>query len=192
VIIPVRISERWLVSMAGLKPAGRRDYSLQGSATDRTFNAVGALATIAFAFNTGILPEMQVNTMSTLSWQNVTTLESDDARDELCGLWLLQATVKQPSTRNIRKALGLQFTVGTFPILVLTFVGYWAYGNAVSPYMLNSVSGPKSAVTVANAAAFLQAIISLHVSYNNRVNSEETAPIPVKCTTWPDPVLVDW
>lgn len=116
----------------GLKPAGRRDYSLQGSATDRTFNAVGALATIAFAFNTGILPEMQ-------------------------------ATVKQPSTRNIRKALGLQFTVGTFPILVLTFVGYWAYGNAVSPYMLNSVSGPKSAVTVANAAAFLQAIISLHI-----------------------------
>ncbi|KAG0566231.1 hypothetical protein KC19_7G047800 [Ceratodon purpureus] len=116
----------------GLKSAEDRDYSLKGGATDRTFNAIGALATIAFAFNTGILPEMQ-------------------------------ATVKQPTTRNIRKALGLQFTVGTFPILLLTFVGYWAYGNAVSPYMLNSVSGPKSAVTVANVAAFLQAIISLHI-----------------------------
>lgn len=58
----------------GLKAEGPRDYSLRGNVTDRTFNAIGALATIAFAFNTGILPEMQ-------------------------------ATVRQPTTRNIRKAL---------------------------------------------------------------------------------------
>ena len=77
----------------------------------------------------------------------------------------VQATLKPPTTRNIRKALGLQFTVGTFPILLLTFVGYWAYGNAVSPYMLNSASGPKAAVIVANIAAFLQAIVSLYVSF---------------------------
>ncbi len=43
----------------GLK-AGPRDYSLKGTKADRTFNAIGALATIAFAYNTGILPEMQV------------------------------------------------------------------------------------------------------------------------------------
>jgi hypothetical protein len=43
-----------------------RDYSLKGTRADRTFNAIGALATIAFAYNTGILPEMQVLT-STLS-----------------------------------------------------------------------------------------------------------------------------
>lgn len=75
-----------------------------------------------------------------------------------------QATVRQPAKRNMYKALGLQFTVGTVPIVLLSFVGYWAYGNMATPYILNSLSGPKSAVTVANAAAFLQAIISLHVS----------------------------
>jgi hypothetical protein len=37
-----------------------RDYSLKGTKADRTFHAIGALATIAFAYNTGILPEMQV------------------------------------------------------------------------------------------------------------------------------------
>ena len=45
--------------VAGLK-APPRDYSLLGNTTDKAFNAIGALATIAFAFNTGILPEMQV------------------------------------------------------------------------------------------------------------------------------------
>jgi hypothetical protein len=57
----------------------------------------------------------------------------------------------------------MQFTVGTFPFLVLTFVGYWAYGNAANPYLLLSLGGPKSLVTIANAAAFLQAIVSLHI-----------------------------
>ncbi|XP_073386039.1 proline transporter 3-like [Physcomitrium patens] len=116
----------------GVKAKFSRDYSLKGSNTEKAFNALGAMATIAFAFNTGILPEMQ-------------------------------ATVKEPSVRNMKKALDLQFTVGTLPILMLTFVGYWAYGNDVVPYMLNSVSGPKSAVTVANAAAFLQTVVSLHI-----------------------------
>lgn len=45
---------------AGLKADGPRDYSLKGSQTARTFNAMAALAITAFAFNTGILPEMQV------------------------------------------------------------------------------------------------------------------------------------
>ncbi|KAG0607311.1 hypothetical protein M758_8G018700 [Ceratodon purpureus] len=114
----------------GVKDNQPRDYSLKGSPIAKTFNVLGALATIAFAFNTGILPEMQ-------------------------------ATVKEPSIRNTKKALILQFTVGTFPIVLLTFVGYWAYGNDVSPYMLNSASGPKSALTVANAAAFLQTVVAL-------------------------------
>lgn len=122
-----------MVCVPGVKAKFSRDYSLKGSNTEKAFNALGAMATIAFAFNTGILPEMQ-------------------------------ATVKEPSVRNMKKALDLQFTVGTLPILMLTFVGYWAYGNDVVPYMLNSVSGPKSAVTVANAAAFLQTVVSLHVS----------------------------
>ena len=46
----------------GVKAKEPRDYSLVGTKTQRAFNAIGALATIAFAFNTGILPEVQVHT----------------------------------------------------------------------------------------------------------------------------------
>jgi hypothetical protein len=77
---------------------------------------------------------------------------------------IAQATIRQPTTTNIYKALGMQFTLGTFPFLLLSFVGYWAYGNAANIYLLSSLGGPKSLVTIANAAAFLQAIVSLHVS----------------------------
>jgi len=37
-----------------------RDYSLEGSDTNKAFNAMGALSSIAFAFNTSILCEMQI------------------------------------------------------------------------------------------------------------------------------------
>jgi hypothetical protein len=33
-----------------------------------------------------------------------------------------------------------------------------------TPYMLLSLDGPKSLVTIANAIAFLQAIVSLHAN----------------------------
>jgi hypothetical protein len=33
-----------------------------------------------------------------------------------------------------------------------------------TPYLLLSFDGPKSLVTIANAAAFLQAIVSLHAN----------------------------
>lgn len=45
---------------AGFRANGPRDYSLKGSNTAKTFNAMGAVAITAFAFNSGILPEMQV------------------------------------------------------------------------------------------------------------------------------------
>jgi hypothetical protein len=55
----------WECTYTGLRSAPR-DYSLKGTKADRTFNAIGALATIAFAYNTGILPEMQVCWHSTV------------------------------------------------------------------------------------------------------------------------------
>lgn len=76
----------------------------------------------------------------------------------------LQATIRSPSTTNIYKALALQFTIGSIPFFVITLVGYWAYGNAVYPYLLINLSGPKWAITFANVAALLQAIIVFFVS----------------------------
>lgn len=66
--------------------------------------------------------------------------------------------------RNIYKALGFEYIVGGTPVIVLVFVAYWAYGNGVSEYLLYSTSGPTWLVTVANVAAFLQVLVTIHVS----------------------------
>lgn len=42
--------------------------------------------------------------------------------------------------------------------------GYWAYGNEVSPNLTDSLSGPAWAKAVAYMAAFVQILVSLHVS----------------------------
>jgi hypothetical protein len=64
---------------------------------------------------------------------------------------------------NIYKALGFQYIIGAIPIIVLTFVGYWAHGNSVSEYLLYSNFGPTWLVIVANVAGFLQILITKHV-----------------------------
>ena len=82
-----------------------------------------------------------------------------------------QATIKSPTSKNINKALWLQFTVGSVPFILLTIVGYWAYGNMAFPYLLINLSGPKWAITLANVTALLQALVVFHVSSNNTSSS---------------------
>lgn len=43
----------------GIK-APARDYSIPGSSTSKIFTTIGAAANLVFAFNTGMLPEIQV------------------------------------------------------------------------------------------------------------------------------------
>jgi hypothetical protein len=45
---------------AGLKSGVTRDYSLVGSTADKWFIPMGSLSIVGFAFNTAILPELQV------------------------------------------------------------------------------------------------------------------------------------
>ncbi|CAM6012323.1 unnamed protein product [Sphagnum balticum] len=75
----------------------------------------------------------------------------------------LQAAVRPPTARNIYKALSLQYTVGAIPVIGLTLIAYWAYGNVVSGFVLESNSGPKWLVTVAKVAAFFQILVTLHI-----------------------------
>jgi hypothetical protein len=49
---------------AGFRAAAPRDYSLLGTKADVSFRSIGSLATIAFAFNSNILPEMQVSNLN--------------------------------------------------------------------------------------------------------------------------------
>ncbi|KAI7747273.1 hypothetical protein M8C21_022647, partial [Ambrosia artemisiifolia] len=109
-----------------------RDYDIPGSDISRVFTTIGASASLVFAFNTGMLPE-------------------------------IQATVKQPVVGNMMKALYFQFTVGVLPLYAVAFMGYWAYGNDSSAYLLSSVSGPVWVKTFANISAFLQTVIALHI-----------------------------
>ena len=41
---------------------GPKDYGISGTSADKAFNALGSLGTMAFAYNTVILPEIQVST----------------------------------------------------------------------------------------------------------------------------------
>jgi len=45
-----------------------KDYSLLGIKVDKSFHAIGSMATIAFAFNSNILLEMHVNSMHSISY----------------------------------------------------------------------------------------------------------------------------
>ncbi|KAL3337950.1 hypothetical protein AABB24_030224 [Solanum stoloniferum] len=109
-----------------------RDYSIPGTKNTKIWATIGAAANLVFAYNTGMLPE-------------------------------LQATVRKPVVNNMIKALHFQFTLGVIPMHAVTYIGYWAYGSSASSYLLNNVSGPIWLKGMANIAAFLQAIIALHV-----------------------------
>lgn len=112
--------------------APARDYSIPGDVSSRVFSTTGAAASLVFAYNTGMLPE-------------------------------IQATVRPPVVKNMEKGLWFQFTVGLLPLYAVTFIGYWAYGNSTSSYLLNSVHGPIWVKAVANLSAFLQTVIALHI-----------------------------
>lgn len=47
-------------SVAGIR-APARDYSIPGTRTSKIFATIGACANLVFAFNTGMLPEIQVS-----------------------------------------------------------------------------------------------------------------------------------
>ncbi|XP_076933679.1 proline transporter 2-like [Bidens hawaiensis] len=109
-----------------------RDYSISGTHTSKIFTTIGASASLVFAFNTGMLPE-------------------------------IQATVRPPVVSNMMKALYFQFSLGVLPLYAVVFIGYWAYGNSASSYLLDSVNGPVWLKTSANVSAFLQSVIALHI-----------------------------
>ncbi|XP_009587508.1 proline transporter 2-like isoform X2 [Nicotiana tomentosiformis] len=109
-----------------------RDYNIPGTKVSRIWTTIGAAANLVFAYNTGMLPE-------------------------------IQATVREPVVKNMIKALNFQFTLGIVPMHAVTYIGYWAYGSNASSYLLNNVSGPVWLKGIANIAAFLQAIIALHI-----------------------------
>ncbi|KAF7848978.1 hypothetical protein BT93_L1377 [Corymbia citriodora subsp. variegata] len=75
----------------------------------------------------------------------------------------IQSTLCKPAVKNMRKALGLQFTVGLVVYYGVTLAGYWAYGSGVAEYLPKELSGPKWVKVFVNSSIFLQSIISQHI-----------------------------
>lgn len=55
------------MSFKGIK-APPRDYGIPGSDISRVFTTIGASASLVFAFNTGMLPEIQVRPLYGSGW----------------------------------------------------------------------------------------------------------------------------
>ncbi|KAJ0796650.1 putative amino acid transporter, transmembrane domain-containing protein [Helianthus annuus] len=127
----------------GIK-APPRDYNIPGTHTSKIFTTIGASASLVFAFNTGMLPEIQV-------------------------------TVRPPVVSNMMKALYFQFSIGVLPLYAIVFIGYWAFGNGASSYLLNSVNGPVWVKTSAYISAFLQSVIALHIFASPMYEYPDTA-----------------
>ncbi|KAI6682781.1 hypothetical protein NL676_028694 [Syzygium grande] len=75
----------------------------------------------------------------------------------------IQSTLRKPAVKNMRKALGVQYTVGLIVYYGVTMAGYWAYGSDVSEYLPEELSGPKWVKVFINSSVFLQSIISQHI-----------------------------
>ncbi|KAJ9553507.1 LOW QUALITY PROTEIN: hypothetical protein OSB04_017552 [Centaurea solstitialis] len=155
----------------GIK-APPRDYGIPGSDINKVFTTIGASASLVFAFNTGMLPEIQnldnkiENLLEPNREQNVHFLYfRESLGGALNGCFFLSnyATVRQPVVGNMMKALYFQFTVGVVPLYAVAFMGYWAYGNDTAAYLLSSVNGPVWVKTFANLSAFFQTVIALHI-----------------------------
>lgn len=65
--------------------------------------------------------------------------------------------------KNMRKALGVQYSVGMLSYYSVAILGYWAYGNSVSVYLPGDINAAKWVRLILNSAVFLQTIISQHV-----------------------------
>lgn len=86
-----------------------------------------------------------------------------DSLFERTGRACMQSTLRKPVVSNMRRALLLQYTVGSAVYYGISVAGYWAYGASVSDYLPNELSGPRWATVLINATAFLQSVVSQHV-----------------------------
>lgn len=88
----------------------------------------------------------------------------------------VQATVKAPSARNMYKGISLCYTVIVVTYMLVACTGYWAFGYAVSPFVVYSFPGPQWAVTL----TLLMAIIQIVGCYQVGADAA-AAPALVRC-----------
>ncbi|XP_028807970.1 GABA transporter 1-like isoform X2 [Neltuma alba] len=68
----------------------------------------------------------------------------------------IQNTVREPAKKNMYKGISAAYSVIILSYWQLAFFGYWAFGSAVQPYILASLSKPEWTVIMANLFAAIQ------------------------------------
>ncbi|KAL4860241.1 GABA transporter 1 [Chlorella vulgaris] len=68
------------------------------------------------------------------------------------------ATLREPIKGNMYKSVALCYSVISAGYLMVTIAGYWAFGNAVNPYLPLSFVGPTWAVRMSEFFALLQIV----------------------------------
>ncbi len=63
----------------------------------------------------------------------------------------------------MQRALILAYAVLTSLFIVVSVVGYWSYGNAVSGFLLTMFDHPRWVVTLANVVCLIQLMVSEQV-----------------------------
>ena len=137
------------------------DTGLGEDTPTKVFNIMGALSTIAFAYSTVIIPEIQVKTTETHTRMSLASLRVQHMLDnhslkpetgpeprfepepvpepEL--VWS-QATLREPVVKNfVTKSLLVTYGAGAPIFVVMTYVGFWAYGSGVAPNLIENLSG---------------------------------------------------
>ncbi|KAJ7539878.1 hypothetical protein O6H91_11G113100 [Diphasiastrum complanatum] len=68
----------------------------------------------------------------------------------------IQATVREPTKKNMYKGIGMAYSIITITYWSLAFIGYWAFGSSVNPYLINSLTTPTWPIILANIFAIIQ------------------------------------
>lgn len=70
----------------------------------------------------------------------------------------IQATVPNPVNPNMYKGISFCFSIITGTYLILAITGYWAFGNLVAPFIVQSFTTPTWGSTIANAFLIIQVV----------------------------------
>ncbi|KAL3828016.1 hypothetical protein ACJIZ3_016818 [Penstemon smallii] len=68
----------------------------------------------------------------------------------------IQSTVRTPAKRNTYKGVSAAYSIIVSTYWQLAFLGYWAFGSEVEPYIVASLTTPKWTVVMANLFAVIQ------------------------------------
>ncbi|XP_057460301.1 GABA transporter 1-like [Actinidia eriantha] len=68
----------------------------------------------------------------------------------------IQSTIREPAKKNMYKGVSTAYGIIVLTYWQLAFCGYWAFGSAVQPYIVASLTDPKWTTVMANLFAVIQ------------------------------------